>query len=310
MTIQKIGTDALEDNAVSTDKSQPFGNILLDSSATGTDVGDRILLDRTNANGQDAGDAINVEKEILDIDGINVASRKQLKLGAVLLESGTTDTVDGDVLLLDATASGVDEGEMLLYNETFNPSTFNIGGTLTAGQAILVDSSGIGFEFGSGGEKNEIYWATYGSTDQTNLTNNTLYTATFDVVREQSSHNGYDTSTGKFTVPAGGKGIYYVGGYITIGGTGTANNATRSVYNWIYINGSNGRARAGNFLIDNSYEGTQGSNSPVRLIYPLVAGDTVEIKAQAYGNNHSIDHTTNFSFFGGFRILAGTFSVG
>ena len=151
MTIQKIGTDALEDNAVSTDKSQPFGNILLDSSAAGTDVGDRILLDRTNANGQDAGDAINVEKEILDIDGINVASRKQLKLGTVLLESGTTDAVDGDVLLLDATASGVDEGEMLLYNETFNPSTFNIGGTLTAGNAIKVDSSGIGFEFGAAG---------------------------------------------------------------------------------------------------------------------------------------------------------------
>ena len=96
----------------------------------------------------------------------------------------------------------------------------------------------------------------------------------------------------------------------TIGGTGTANNHTRSVYNWIYINGSNGRARAGNFLTSSYYEGTQGSNSPVRLIYPLVAGDTVEIKAQAYGNNHSIDHTTNFSFFGGFRILAGTFSVG
>ena len=151
MTLQLIGTDALADNAVSTDKSQPFGNIILNSSAAGTDVGDRILLDRTNANGQDAGDAINVEKEILDIEGINVASRKQLKLGAVILESGTTDTVDGDVLLLDSTASGVDEGEMILYNETFNPATFNIGGTLTAGQAIKVDSSGGGFEFGSGG---------------------------------------------------------------------------------------------------------------------------------------------------------------
>jgi len=80
MTLQLIGTDALADNAVSTDKSQPFGNIILNSSAAGTDVGDRILLDRTNANGQDAGDAINVEKEILDIEGINVASRKQLKL--------------------------------------------------------------------------------------------------------------------------------------------------------------------------------------------------------------------------------------
>ena len=304
MTIQKIGTDALEDNAVSTDKSQPFGNILLDSSAAGTDVGDRILLDRTNANGQDAGDAINVEKEILDIDSINVASRKQLKLGAVLLESGTTDAVDGDVLLLDATASGVDEGEMLLYNETFNPSTFNIGGTLTAGQAILVDSSGVGFEFGSGGEKNDIYWSTYGSVDQTNLTNNTLYTATFDVVREQSSHNGYDTSTGKFTVPAGGKGIYYVGGYITIGGTGTANNATRSLYNWIYFNGSSARARGGSFLIDNSFEGTQGSNSPIYIIHPADEGDTFEMKGQAYGNNHSYDMTGTLAGFYGFRVVA------
>jgi len=151
MTLQLIGTDALADNAVSTDKSQPFGNIILNSSAAGTDVGDRILLDRTNANGQDAGDAINVEKEILDIEGINVASRKQLKLGAVILESGTTDTVDGDVLLLDSTASGVDEGEMILYNETFNPATFNIGGTLTAGHAIKVNSAASGFEFAAGG---------------------------------------------------------------------------------------------------------------------------------------------------------------
>lgn len=151
MTLQLIGTDALADNAVSTDKSQPFGNIILDSSAAGTDVGDKVLLDRTNANGQDAGDAINVEKEILDIVGFNVASRKQLKLGTIILESGTADTADGDILLLDSTASGVDEGEMILYNETFNPATFNIGGTLTAGHAIKVNSAGSGFEFAVGG---------------------------------------------------------------------------------------------------------------------------------------------------------------
>ena len=130
MALQLIGTDALADNAVSTDKSQPFGNIILDSSAAGTDVGDRVLLDRTNANGQDAGDAINVEKEILDIVGFNVASRKQLKLGTIILESGTADTADGDILLLDSTASGVDEGEMILYNETFNPATFNTTGNI------------------------------------------------------------------------------------------------------------------------------------------------------------------------------------
>jgi hypothetical protein len=215
----------------------------------------------------------------------------------------------GDALVLDGTDnSSTNANDRILFDETFNPSTFNIGSG-TSGQALLVAANG-GFEFGTGGEKNEIYWAAYASTDQTNLTNNTLYTVIYNNVRSQSSHNGYDTSTGKFTCPTGGDGIYDISGMVTIGGSGTANNHTRSLYNWIYINGSNGRARAGSFMIGDYYEGTQGSNSPVRLIYPLVAGDTVEIKGQAYGNNHSYDHSTNLSFFGGFRILAGTFSVG
>ena len=215
----------------------------------------------------------------------------------------------GDALVLDGTDnSSTNANDRILFDETFNPATFNIGSG-TSGQALLVAANG-GFEFGTGGEKNEIYWAAYGSTDQTNLTNNTLYTVIYNNVRSQSSHNGYDTSTGKFTCPTGGDGIYDISGMVTIGGSGTANNHTRSLYNWIYINGSNGRARAGSFMIGDYYEGTQGSNSPVRLIYPLVAGDTVEIKGQAYGNNHSYDHSTNLSFFGGMRIVAGTFSVG
>lgn len=215
----------------------------------------------------------------------------------------------GDALVLDGTDnSSANANDRILFDETFNPSTFNIGSG-TSGQALLVAANG-GFEFGSGGEKNEIYWATYASTDQTNITNNTITTVVYNNVRSQSSHNGYDTSTGKFTVPAGGDGIYDMSAMVTIGGSGTANNHTRSVYTWIFINASAGRARAGNFLTANYYEGTQGSNSPVRLIYPLVAGDTVEVKGQAYGNNYSFDASTSNSFFGGFRILAGTFSVG
>ena len=33
-------------------------------------------------------------------------------------------------------------------------------------------------------------------------------------------------------------------------------------------------------------------------------GDKVEIKAQAYGNDFSIDNTSSLSFFGGYRVLA------
>ena len=209
----------------------------------------------------------------------------------------------GDALVLDGTDnSSANANDRILFDETFNPATFNIGSG-TSGQALLVAANG-GFEFGSGGEKNDIYWSTYGSVDQTGLTNNVLYTATFDVVREQSSHNGYDTSTGKFTVPTGGKGIYYVGGYITIGGTGTNNNHVRSIYNWIYFNSSNGRARGGCFLTANYYEGTQGSNSPIYIIHPADEGDTFEMKGQAYGNTHSYDMTGTLAGFYGFRVIA------
>ena len=285
-----IGTSQIADNAVTTAK-------ILDDNVTSAKIPNSAV-----GSTEIASDAVTGDK-------IGTDTVKTVNADSIMLNStnGTADA--GDFLVLDGTdGAGANANDRILFDETFNPSTFNIGSG-TSGQALLVAANG-GFEFGSGGEKNEIYWATYGSTDQTNLTNNTITTVIYNNVRSQSSHNGYDTSTGKFTVPSGGEGIYDISGMATIGGTGTANNATRSVYNWIYINGSNGRARAGNFLIDNSYEGTQGSNSPVRLIYPLVAGDTVEIKAQAYGNNHSIDHTTNFSFFGGFRVLAGTFSVG
>ena len=300
MPISKIPVGAIQSGAI--DTSQIADNAVTTAKILNDNVTSAKIPNSAVGSTEIAGDAVTGDK--IGTDTIKTVNADSIMLNST---NGTADA--GDFLVLDGTdGAGANANDRILFDETFNPSTFNIGSG-TSGQALLVAANG-GFEFGSGGEKNEIYWATYGSTDQTNLTNNTITTVIYNNVRSQSSHNGYDTSTGKFTVPSGGEGIYDISGMATIGGTGTANNATRSVYNWIYINGSNGRARAGNFLIDNSYEGTQGSNSPVRLIYPLVAGDTVEIKAQAYGNNHSIDHTTNFSFFGGFRVLAGTFSVG
>ena len=273
------------------------GGILLNGTdGSSSNENSFLVLDASKSATIDVNEKIEFEQETIAEENIE-STVKSLNFDAIKLENE-----DGNVLL------DTDESDRLVYDQVFNPSTFNIGSTLTAGNAIKVDSSGSGFEFGVAGP--DIYWATYATTDQTSLTNNTITTVVYNAVRSQSSHGGYDTSNGKFTVPVDGDGIYDMSAMVTIGGSGTANNPTRSVYTWIYINGSNGRARAGNFLIDNSYEGTQGSNSPVRLIYPLVAGDTVEVKGQAYGNNHSFDASTSNSFFGGFRVVAGTFSVG
>ena len=215
----------------------------------------------------------------------------------------------GDALVLDGTDnSSANANDRILFDETFNPSTFNIGSG-TSGQALLVAANG-GFEFGSGGEKNDIYWSAYGSTDQTNISNNTIQQVVFNEVRYQSSHNGYDTSTGEFSCPAGGAGFYFITGLATIGGTGTANNHTRSIYNHLTYNatasggGTGNFARSGSFMTANYFEGTQGSNAPVSGVFQLNVGDRVFIRAQAYGNNFSIDNTTSNAHFSGFRVLA------
>ena len=54
----------------------------------------------------------------------------------------------------------------------------------------------------------------------------------------------------------------------------------------------------------NYFEGTQGSNAPVSGVFQLNVGDRVYLRAQAYGNNFSIDHTTSNAHFSGFRVLA------
>ena len=298
MALQLIGTDALADEAVSTDKSQPFGNIILDSSAAGTDVGDRILLDRTNANGQDAGDAINVEKEILDIEGINVASRKQLKLGAVILESGTTDTVDGDVLLLDSTASGVDEGEMVLYNETFidKVGLFNINTLGSAGQVLTSAGTGAVPSFQDASGADFVGFKAFASGNQSiSGTTDTLLAfggEVFDV--------GNNFASNTFTCPADGKYFFYANAYIAGMGSTTAQlNFNHAVAGGSTFSGSvirNGpmdtSSRDGAIgTLGAIFDMTQNSTVTVRIF--IFAGKTVE------GNSTG---ETSKTTFGGYKI--------
>jgi hypothetical protein len=236
-------------------------------------------------------------------------------------------TASGTSLSMSAAVSSSDGFYVVYLGKavgTINPANGSVGSsTITAemitGQTeltspastdeLLISDSGVlkRADVSTIGEKNDIYWSAYGTTDQTNIGNNTIQQVVYNAVRYQSSHNGYDTSTGEFTCPSGGAGLYYISGLATIGGTGTANNHTRSVYNWLTYNsgGSVGNfVRAGMFLTANYFEGTQGSNTPVTGIFQLAVGDKVYVRAQAYGNNFSIDHTSNNSFFGGFRVLA------
>ena len=151
------------------------GGLLMDSSASGVDVDGHILYN-------------NNESAFFFRD----ISSTQLSDGAVTLSKISSDTKDqlnedhialeneDGNLLLNSSAASTDEGDRIVFNEVFNPSTFNIGGTLTAGNAIKIDSSGLGFEFGSAGKvlqvvsvtKTDTFTST--STSHVDITNLSL----------------------------------------------------------------------------------------------------------------------------------------
>lgn len=151
------------------------------------------------------------------------------------------------------------------------------------------------------GEKNDIYWDAYSDANQTGLTSNAITTVIFNQVTTQSSSNPFNTSTGKFTVPSGGAGVYFASGRGQL--YGTSGNHMRSNYQWIYKNGSSGILANGTFLTANYFEGTQGTAFQVSAFVNLAEGDTLEVKAQTYSSStYYIYGQTSVTRFFGFRI--------
>ncbi len=151
------------------------------------------------------------------------------------------------------------------------------------------------------GEKNDIYWDAYSDTNQTGLTSNAITTVVFNQVTNQSSSNPFNTSTGKFTVPSGGAGVYFASGRGQL--YGTSGNHMRSNYQWIYKNGSSGIISNGTFLTANYFEGTQGTAFQVSAFVNLAEGDTLEVKAQTYSSStYYIYGQVSVTRFFGFRI--------
>lgn len=151
------------------------------------------------------------------------------------------------------------------------------------------------------GEKNDIYWDAYSDANQTGLTSNAITTVIFNQVTTQSSSNPFNTSTGKFTVPSGGAGVYFASGRGQL--YGTSGNHMRSNYQWIYKNGSTGILANGTFLTANYFEGTQGTAFQVSAFINLAEGDTLEVKAQTYSSStYYIYGQTSVTRFFGFRI--------
>tara|TARA_X000001036_G_C20660282_1_gene798640 strand:- start:320 stop:1330 length:1011 start_codon:yes stop_codon:yes gene_type:complete len=127
-----IGTSQIADDAVTTAK-------ILNDNVTSAKIPN------------DAVGSTEISSNAVTRDELQSAAVNNISSDSIILNStnGTADA--GDFLVLDGTDnSSTNANHRILYDETFNPSTFNVSGTATAGNAIKVKSGG-GFEFGAAG---------------------------------------------------------------------------------------------------------------------------------------------------------------
>lgn len=144
------------------------GGILLDGTdGLSSNAGSFLVLDASAASTVDVNERIEYEQETIAEENIE-STVKSLNFDAIKLENE-----DGTILL------DTDESNRIIYDEIFNPSTFNIGSTLTAGNAIKVDSSGSGFEFGSAGGLVKLFQGSASAASSFEI-NSTFINSTYD----------------------------------------------------------------------------------------------------------------------------------
>ena len=204
---------------------------------------------------------------------------------------------------IDVPASGVQAGS--LASSVLTGQT-DIGGAIADADLFLVDDGAGGTLRKTAASRIKTYigdntpmWGAYIGSDQTGLSDNTLTKGAFNT-EFFDSDGAYDTSNYRFTVPSGKAGKYFITGNITF--QGTSGGHGRSIYTYIYKNGSS-LGKSGYFLTDNSFEGTQHNGTNVSAIYDLAVGDYIELYAQKYASGGIIKSGTAASYFGGYKLI-------
>ena len=160
------------------------------------------------------------------------------------------------------------------------------------GQVLTTDGSGnIAFEDASGGLNTPNFFANR-STDQGGIASATETVIVFDAT-DFDTDSGFNTSTGKYTVPTGKGGKYFLSGGIRTNGS---SSATRLV-SYIYVNNVQ-KAEFNNNQISNGE-----SSTFVTAVLNLSAGDVVDIRIfQNQGSPISAVASGNKTYFNGFRL--------
>ena len=177
--------------------------------------------------------------------------------------------------------------------------TIPSGGTLTVASGATIDAS-AGTATGFGGDNTPAFSA-YLSSDQTGIADATMTTIVFQT-EYFDTDSAYDTSNGRFTVPSGEGGKYWVSFNTLMVASGSAGNAI-AVLSKVLKNGSTTVCQAENqtHYVSNIQPLYFGA------VVTLSAGDYIEV--QGYVNTYdgstvSCAGDAHYrSYFGAYKMI-------
>jgi hypothetical protein len=161
------------------------------------------------------------------------------------------------------------------------------GDTFTVPSGVTIANSGTATGFG--GDNTPAFYAT--SSSANSLTSGGYSKVNFDT-EVVDTDSAYDTSTYRFTVPAGEGGKYW----ISASWGADSGNDTDKISVFIRKNGSN---IFGMTAVNKAYNSTNVSGMAV-----LAATDYVEVYAyQDSGTTYNINTDSTFTFFMGYKLI-------
>tara|TARA_E500000075_G_scaffold115781_1_gene112773 strand:- start:28 stop:903 length:876 start_codon:yes stop_codon:yes gene_type:complete len=258
-----IGTSQIADNAVTTAK-------ILNDNVTSAKIPNSAV-----GSTEIASDAVTGDK--IGTDTIKTVNADSIMLNST---NGTADA--GDFLVLDGTDnSSTNANDRILYDETFNPATFNIG-TGTAGQAIKVATNG-GLEFGTAGGVLQTVSVFKSDTDSTTSTSDVAISGLSVSITPSSASNKILVMFAVGTAGNNASSHFFFTPYRDIGGGGynAIGLGVGATYNYAsahYATSNNNYSAFGNNFLDSP---NTTSEITYKLYFRTSAGHTSYINRRA-----------------------------
>jgi len=234
-----------------------------------------------------------------------VANENEIALfiNFVRQEPTTAYTASGTSLTLTSATSASDDMYCVFLGkaiQTVNPPNGSVGlsqlsatGTPSSSTFLRGDNSWVA----AGGTNTPAFYAT--RTSNQSISNSTTTTVIFDS-EDYDTDTAYDTSTGKFTIPSGKAGKYFLSASVRLNTSGAALWNMR-----LYIQRTRSASTSAVYQTVNQFSSNiiNNYNLNIATVVDAQVGDDYFVQTQIYNDNGAVQGGGYQNFFTGFKII-------